>query len=52
MHAGSVRWGGAYGHSWFIDPEARTSAVLLTNTTFEGMIGPLRDEMERAVCGA
>jgi CubicO group peptidase (beta-lactamase class C family) len=49
MTAGSVRWGGAYGHSWWIDPAAKISAVLLTNTTFEGMDGKLRSELERAV---
>jgi CubicO group peptidase (beta-lactamase class C family) len=51
MHAASVRWGGAYGHSWFIDPEARLSAVLLTNTAFEGMNGALRSEVANAVYG-
>jgi CubicO group peptidase (beta-lactamase class C family) len=44
---GAVRWGGAYGHSWFIAGD--TCSVLLTNTAFEGMNGRLRDEMERAV---
>jgi CubicO group peptidase (beta-lactamase class C family) len=29
---GTWRWGGAYGHSWFVDPRARLSAVALTNT--------------------
>lgn len=48
MHAGSVRWGGAYGHSWWIDPTARLSVVMLTNTTFEGMAGPTRTAMEQA----
>jgi CubicO group peptidase (beta-lactamase class C family) len=51
LNAGSVRWGGAYGHTWFIDPEAGISTVVLTNTTFEGMIGALRDEITKAVCG-
>ena len=45
----AVRWGGAYGHSWWIDPASHTAAVLLTNTAFEGMIGALRSELERAV---
>src|SRR5262249_45833844 len=49
LSRGAVRWGGAYGHSWFIDPATETSAVLLTNTAFEGMNGRLRDEVERAV---
>lgn len=50
LHAGAIRWGGAYGHSWFIDPASRTTAVLLTNTAFEGMSGALRDELQVAVC--
>jgi CubicO group peptidase (beta-lactamase class C family) len=48
LGAGAARWGGAYGHSWFIDPASETSSVLLTNTAFEGMNGALRDEVERA----
>lgn len=47
---GAIRWGGAYGHSWFIDPATRTTAVLLTNTAFEGMSGALRGEFQAAVC--
>jgi CubicO group peptidase (beta-lactamase class C family) len=48
LSRGAVRWGGAYGHSWFIDPATATSAVLLTNTAFEGMTGKLRDEVQAA----
>ena len=50
LHAGAIRWGGAYGHSWFIDPASRSMSVLLTNTAFEGMTGALRSEIEAAVC--
>lgn len=50
LQRGAIRWGGAYGHSWFIDPATSTTAVLLTNTAFEGMNGALRGELERAVC--
>ena len=46
---GAIRWGGAYGHAWFIDPTSGTSSVVLTNTAFEGMNGALRDQVERAV---
>lgn len=49
LSPGAVRWGGAYGHSWFIDFARETSSVLLTNTAFEGMTGALRGELERAV---
>lgn len=51
MSAGSIRWGGAYGHSWFVDPHAGVSAVCLTNTAFEGMAGALRTDLARAVLG-
>lgn len=50
LQRGAIRWGGAYGHSWFIDPATRTTSVLLTNTAFEGMTGALRGEFEAAVC--
>ena len=49
MPRGAVRWGGAYGHSWTLDPATETSTVLLTNTAFEGMSGALRDQLEDAV---
>jgi CubicO group peptidase (beta-lactamase class C family) len=52
MNVGSVRWGGAYGHSWWIDETARISAVLCTNTAFEGMAGQIRGDFQRAVYGA
>ncbi|HGE8506374.1 TPA: serine hydrolase domain-containing protein, partial [Serratia marcescens] len=34
QHAGTLTWGGVYGHSWFFDPEAQLSVVVLTNTAF------------------
>lgn len=37
---GIVKWGGVYGHSWFMDPEGRI-VLLLTNTAYEGMSGRL-----------
>lgn len=37
---GIVKWGGVYGHSWFMDPEKRI-VLLLTNTAYEGMSGQL-----------
>ncbi|WP_445682305.1 serine hydrolase domain-containing protein [Radicibacter daui] len=36
---GTVRWGGIYGHSWFIDPEAELTVVAMTNTGLEGSDG-------------
>jgi CubicO group peptidase (beta-lactamase class C family) len=52
LSKGTLRWGGAYGHTWWIDPAAKISAVLLTNTAFEGMAGQLRTDVERALGGA
>lgn len=41
------RWGGAYGHSWFVDPARELSVVAFTNAMYEGMsgrfVGDLRD---------
>lgn len=51
LHAGSVRWGGAYGASWYIDPVAKVTVVGLTNTTFEGMAGQFQRDLEAAVVG-
>lgn len=39
--AGMLKWGGVYGHSWFIDPAAARVSLLLTNTAYEGMQGIL-----------
>ena len=46
---GTLQWGGAYGHNWFIDPQRKISVVLLTNTAFEGMAGPLVQQVRDAV---
>lgn len=46
---GAWQWGGAYGHHWWVDPAARLSAVIFTNTAFEGMNGRFVKDVERAV---
>ncbi|HEX4182145.1 MAG TPA: serine hydrolase domain-containing protein [Caulobacteraceae bacterium] len=43
--AGTWRWGGVYGHSWFVDPAREISFVLMTNTALEGMSGRLSQEL-------
>jgi len=48
---GTWRWGGAYGHSWFVDPAKRLSVVALTNTAVAGMNGPYPDSIRDAVYG-
>ncbi|MDR6671846.1 serine hydrolase domain-containing protein [Xanthomonas sp. 1678] len=46
---GSWRWGGAYGHAWFVDPARQLSVVALTNTLYEGMSGAFVVELRDAV---
>jgi CubicO group peptidase (beta-lactamase class C family) len=36
---GTWRWGGGYGHDWFVNPVRRLTVVSLTNTAFEGVDG-------------
>ncbi|AVF33461.1 serine hydrolase domain-containing protein [Rahnella sikkimica] len=50
--AGTWRWGGAYGHSWFVDRTAGLSVVAFTNTLYEGMSGAFVNELRDAVYGA
>jgi CubicO group peptidase (beta-lactamase class C family) len=49
---GTIQWGGAYGHSWFVDRQSGLSIVALTNTAFEGMSGMFTLEVRDAVYGA
>ena len=50
---GTWQWGGAYGHSWFVDPERNLTVIALTNTALEGLFGrfpiELRDAIYRAL---
>ncbi|GGX79225.1 serine hydrolase [Massilia dura] len=46
--AGTLQWGGAYGHSWFFDPVADLAVVQLTNTAFEGMAGAFPRDVRNA----
>ncbi|UGV26706.1 class A beta-lactamase-related serine hydrolase [Rhodopseudomonas boonkerdii] len=48
---GTIQWGGAYGHSWFVDPSRKLTVVALTNTAFEGMSGAFPSEVRDAVYG-
>lgn len=49
---GTLQWGGAYGHSWFVDPKSGLSVVALTNTAFAGMAGAFPTAIRDAVYGA
>lgn len=46
---GTLRWGGVYGHSWFIDPAAGTTVTIMTNTIYEGMNGQLTVDVRDAI---
>ncbi len=46
---GTWRWGGAYGHSWFVDRQCGLSVVAFTNTLYEGMSGRFVTELRDAV---
>ena len=48
---GTFRWGGVYGHSWFVDPARALTVVALTNTAIEGMAGAFVTEVRDAVYG-
>lgn len=51
LPVGAWMWGGVYGHSWFVDPASKTSFVLMTNTSTEGMSGQLSRDLMAAVAG-
>jgi CubicO group peptidase (beta-lactamase class C family) len=46
---GTWKWGGVYGHHWYVDPELRLGVVALTNTAFEGMAGQFATDLLHAV---
>ncbi len=48
---GTWRLGGAYGHSWFVDPAQELTVVAFTNTAFEGMFGQFTVDLCNAVYG-
>lgn len=48
---GTWRWGGAYGHSWFVDPQQGLSVIAFTNTLGEGMSGQFVNDLRDAVYG-
>jgi len=46
---GTWRWGGVYGHSWFVDPARKLTVVALTNTGVEGNWGKFTTDLRDAV---
>ncbi len=51
-HNGFNRWGGIFGHTWFVDPAIGLSVVSMTNTGLEGSDGAYREEICNAVYSA
>lgn len=49
---GTVRWGGVYGHSWFIDPAEGLTVLSMTNNALEGCMGEYPERIVDAVYGA
>lgn len=49
---GTWRWGGAYGHAWFVDRARALSVVAFTNTLYEGMSGRFVTDLRDAVYDA
>jgi CubicO group peptidase (beta-lactamase class C family) len=46
---GTTRWGGIFGHNWFIDPENGLSVVSMSNTGLEGCDGDYKEQVRDAV---
>lgn len=49
--AGTWKWGGVYGHHWYVDPSRRLTVAALSNTTAEGMMGDFVADLRNAVYG-
>jgi len=49
--AGTLDWGGAWGHNWIIDPTNRWTILVCTNVAPEGCNGPFREDIRDAVYG-
>jgi len=47
--AGTLFWGGVYGHTWFVDPAKKITVVVFTNTAPDGMAGKFPDGLRDAV---
>ncbi|MBU1305438.1 MAG: beta-lactamase family protein [Alphaproteobacteria bacterium] len=52
MARGANRWGGIYGHNWFIDPANGLVVVSMSNTGLEGSDGAYRTDVCNTVYAA
>ncbi|WP_242538525.1 serine hydrolase domain-containing protein [Trinickia acidisoli] len=50
-NAGTWQWGGVYGTHFWVDPLAKLSVVVLTNTAVAGTVGDFPDSVRKAVYG-
>ena len=50
--AGTMYWGGVWGHTWFIDPAKKLTVIVFTNTAPAGMAGEFPDGLRDAVYAA
>ncbi len=50
--AGTWKWGGVYGHHWYVDPGKRLTVLAMTNATPEGMAGGFVTDLMTAVYAA
>ncbi len=48
---GSIRWGGVYGHDWFVDFTHGITALVMTNTALEGNRGAHPRNVQNAIYG-
>ncbi len=48
--AGTLQWGGVYGHTWFVDAARELTVAALTNTSLEGLFGRFPVDVRDAVC--
>ena len=46
---GTWKWGGVYGHHWYVDPLNRLTVVALSNTAIEGMAGGFVGDLMTAI---
>jgi CubicO group peptidase (beta-lactamase class C family) len=47
--AGTWKWGGVYGHHWYVDPAKGLTVVSLSNTAIEGMGGKFVSDLMAAI---
>ncbi|WP_426240650.1 serine hydrolase domain-containing protein [Pararhizobium sp. DWP1-1-3] len=50
--AGTIRWGGVYGHSWFIDQANGLAVLSMSNNALEGCMGEFPGRIVEAVYAA